>query len=71
MSRLEQAVYRLSVLPRPARVFIIGKLRAFVNALAWQQVLEAPQWEVPTGVGDGERFDRWLRTGQRQWVFAQ
>ena len=68
MSRLEQAVYRLSVLPRPARVFIIGKLRAFVHALAWQQVLPAPQWEVPTGAGDRERFDRWLRTGQRQWV---
>ena len=68
VKRLELAITRLTILPRPARMFVITKLRAFVHGLAWRRALPAPQWVAPSDPGEFARFECWLRTGERQWV---
>ena len=65
MRKLDLAIARLCALPPPARTFIIHKVLVWIESLIWRQL-----WQPPTDPVLLIRFNRWLRTSQRQWIFA-
>lgn len=71
-------IQQLSILPEEAVRWLHEKVLAWLHSQVLGLALPAPVrrpelvagWQAPTEPGDLVRFERWLRTGERQWVFT-
>ena len=73
-----EVVEQLSALPEEAVQWLYQKVLAWVHGHVWRLALPATVqrpalvagWQAPMDAGDLVRFERWMRRGKRQWVFA-